>query len=50
VRTALAKYASECPTAVIVDLDSLTVASPSLLVLFAAAAQRAGAQWVCRYC
>src|SRR3954454_12923550 len=45
VRTALAKCASECPTAVVVDLHALDVANPALLVLFAAAAQRAGAQW-----
>src|SRR3954453_13844735 len=45
VRTALAKCASECPTAVLVDLAALDVADPSLLVLFAAASRRADAQW-----
>ena len=45
VRTALAKCASECPTAVIVDLGALRVASPSLLALFATAAHRADDQW-----
>src|SRR3954462_15332442 len=45
VRTALAKCASECPTAVLVNLDALQVANPALLVLFAAAAQRASAEW-----
>ena len=45
VRTVLAKCASECPAGVVVDLDALRVANPALLVLFAAAAQRAGAQW-----
>jgi len=45
VRTALAKCASECPTAVVVDLAALHVADPTLLVLFAAAARRAGEQW-----
>ena len=45
VRSTLARYASECPTAVIVDLAALEVVSPALLVLFAAASQRADAQW-----
>jgi DNA-binding CsgD family transcriptional regulator/anti-anti-sigma regulatory factor len=45
VRTALAKYASECPTAVIVDLNALRMAGPSLLAVFATAAHRAGTQW-----
>ena len=45
VRSALARYASECPTAVIVDLADLDVANRGLLVLFVAAAQRASAQW-----
>jgi anti-anti-sigma factor len=45
VRATLAKCASECPTAVIVDLAALEVASPALLGVFAAAAQRANAQW-----
>jgi|tagenome__1003787_1003787.scaffolds.fasta_scaffold20854624_2 DNA-binding CsgD family transcriptional regulator/anti-anti-sigma regulatory factor/anti-sigma regulatory factor (Ser/Thr protein kinase) len=45
VRTVLGKCASECPTAVIVDLAALEVASPALLVVFAGAAQRATAQW-----
>src|SRR4051812_28381087 len=45
VRTALAKCANECPAAVLVNLDALQVANPALLVLFAAAAQRASAQW-----
>ena len=45
VRTALAKCASECPSAVIVDLAALKVLSPALLVLFAAASRRATDQW-----
>src|SRR4051794_3919776 len=45
VRSTLAKCASECPTAVIVDLAALDVADPALLVLFAAAARQATAHW-----
>jgi len=45
VRTALAKSVSDCPTAVIVDLAALDAADPALLVVFAAASQRATAQW-----
>src|SRR3954453_22976587 len=45
VRSALAKSASECPTAVIVNLDALNVANLDLIVLFPAASQRAITEW-----